>query len=131
MFLLLSLFSCLRSNTISRDQLRSKLLAGISLASETELFIDQLQKGRATSAFAKSHLAYVYQEASRSADELRQTHVNERMADTLENGRAQLDSLATMLAGLKEKPGDQESLSAGRQQAARIRMALTQAKDEL
>jgi hypothetical protein len=35
-----------------------------------------------------------------------------------------------MLAGLKEKTADQESLSAGRQQAARIRMVLENAKDK-
>jgi hypothetical protein len=131
MSLSLSLVSCFRSKTISRDELRSDLLAAISLASETELFIDKLQQGRATPAFAKGHLAYVYNEASRSSDDLRQARASERMVDALESGLAQLDSLTTMLAGLQGKTGDKESLSAARQEAARIRMVLTRTKDEL
>jgi hypothetical protein len=131
LFVSLALVSCSRPKTISRDELRSDLLAAVSLASETELFIEQLQEGRATPAFAASHLDYLHKEASRSTDELRQAHADERMAGALENDHAQLDSLAMMLADLKEKSVDKESLSAARQQAAKIRMILEHAKSEL
>jgi hypothetical protein len=127
----LTLISCSRPKTISREELHSDLLAAISLASETELFINQLQDGRATSAFAEGHLAYLHQEASRSANELRRARADEPMAGALENGRTQLDSLSTMLADLKAKSDNKESLSASRQQAAKIRMNLEHVNDEL
>jgi hypothetical protein len=50
----LSLASCSRPKTISREALHSDLLAAISLASETELFINQMQEGRFTPALAES-----------------------------------------------------------------------------
>jgi hypothetical protein len=126
----LTLVSCSGPKTISRDELRSDLLAAISLASETQLFINQLQEGRVTPAFAKGHLGYLGTEGSRLDDELRQAKADEGLAGALGNGRAQLDSLTTMLADLKRKTGNKESLSAGRQQVTRIRMILEHAKDE-
>ena len=54
----------------SREELHSDFLAAISLASETELFIDQLQEGRGTLTFAEGHLAYLHKEAVRSAGAL-------------------------------------------------------------
>jgi hypothetical protein len=130
-FLGLALVSCSHPKTISRDDLRSDLLAAISLASETQLLINQLQERRVTSAFAEGHLRYLGKEASRLADELRQASADDRITSALVSGRAQLNSLAMMLADLKNKTGDEESLAAGRQQAARIRMSLEHAKDEV
>ena len=126
----MALVSCSGNKTLSRDGLRSALLEGISLASETELFIDQLQQGRTTQAFAEGHLAYLEQEAWRSANELRQARTAGRMI-AVENGRIQLNSLATMLADLKNKVGDKQGLSARRQQAAKVRTILEHAKDEI
>ena len=59
MVLGLALVSCSGPKTISRDELRSDLLAAISLASETQLFINQLQDERVAPAFAKGHLGYL------------------------------------------------------------------------
>jgi hypothetical protein len=131
LFVGVALASCSPPKTISRDELRSDLLAAISLASETELFIDQLQEGRVTPAFAEGHLAYLDKEASRSENELGQARAGERMTGTLEVGRAQLASLATMLADLKENSSNKESLSTGRQQALKIKMILEHAENEL
>jgi hypothetical protein len=75
-------------------------LAAISLASETELFIDQLQEGCVTLTFAEGHLAYLHKDAACSADEIRRARADKRMAGALENGRAQLDLFTTTLAGL-------------------------------
>jgi hypothetical protein len=127
----LALGSCSRPKTISGDALHSDLLAAISLASETELFINQMQEGHVTPAFAEGHLSYLDKEASRSASELRQARADKRMDGALETGLVQLDSLATMLADLKQKSGDKDSLSSGRQGAIKIRMILEQAKAEI
>jgi hypothetical protein len=131
LFFVLASVSCSRSKTISRAELRSDVLGAISLASETELFTNQLQEGRVTAAFAKGHFEYSFKEATRSANELRQGYADSRIAGALENCHAQLESLATLLGDLKEKPFDKERLSAASQQAARIRMILQHAKEEL
>jgi hypothetical protein len=104
MFLGLALLSCSGPKTIPRDELRSDLLTAISLTSETELFINQLQERRVTLAFAEGHMKYLGKEASRLADKLRQAIADDRITGALESGRAQLDSLAMMLADLKIKP---------------------------
>jgi hypothetical protein len=127
----LTLVSCSGPKTISRDELRSDLLAAISLASETQLFINQLQGERVTPAFANGHLGYLSTEASRLDAELRQAKTDEGLAAAHESGRPQLDSLTTMLADLINKTAEQESLFAGRQRAARIRLILEHTKDEL
>jgi hypothetical protein len=131
LFVALALVSCSGPKTISRDQLRSDLLAALSLASETELFIGQLQEGRVTTSFAKGHLEYLRKEALRNADQLGQVRADGRMAGQLEKGRAQLDFLVTLLADLKDKSADEETLSAGKEQAEKIRLILEHAKDEL
>jgi Mg2+ and Co2+ transporter CorA len=127
----LTLVSCSRPRTIYAEELRSDLLAAISLASETELFIHQLQEGRATASFAEGHMAYLGKEARESADELHQKHADNAMAGALENCRAQLVSLAALINNLEDKSRDKKSLSAGAEQAANIRMSLEHIKDEL
>jgi hypothetical protein len=127
----LAMVSCSRSKTTSRDELRSDLQAAVSLASETELFTDQLEEGRATRAFAEVHLTYLEKDVARSAQELHQANPNDSMVGPLEAGRTQLDSLARVLAILKEKSGDDESLVAGKKQAVRIQSILQHAKDSL
>jgi hypothetical protein len=132
-FVGIALVSCSRSKTISRDELRSDLLSAASLASETELFIDQLQEGRVTPAFAEGHLAYLDKEALRSEKELGQARAGavERIASAVEIGRAQLAFLTKVLTDLRENNGNKESLSAGRQQAAKIRTILEHAENGL
>jgi hypothetical protein len=130
-FLCLTLVSCSRPKTIHADELRSHLMAAISLASETELFINQLQERRFTSAFAEGHARYLSKEASRLADELRHASADGRIKSALEIGRTQLNSLEIMLAELEKKTGDRESLSAERQQATKIGMILEHTKNEL
>jgi|SRR4051812_20809158 hypothetical protein len=127
----LTLVSCSRPQTISAKELRSDLLVAISLASETELFIHQLQEGRTTASFAEGHMAYLGKEARDSANELRQKHADNAMAGVLENCRAQLDSLAALVNDLEDKSRDKKRLSAGVEQAANIRMSLEHTKDEL
>jgi hypothetical protein len=113
---------------MSDQDLRSDLLVSISLASETELFIHQVQQDRVTTAFAKGHMAYL---AKDSADELRQAHANNATKGALENGCEQLDLMAALLTGLKDKTGDKASLSAAAERAANIRMSLEHTKNEL
>lgn len=131
LLLSLTLVSCSRPKTITRDELGSDLLAAISISSETELFIHQLQEGRTTASFAESHMAYLVKQATQSADELRRAHADQAIVGALENGRAQLDSLTGLLTALKNKTRYKENLSSAAQQAAKIRMILEHTKDEL
>jgi hypothetical protein len=127
----LILTSCSNSRSISRDELRSVLLAAISLASESELFIGQLQEDRITPAFAQGHLAYLRQEVTRVPDTLRKARADEGMSRQLESCRAQMAALALLLGNLENGTQDKYKLSADKQQIRRIRLVLEQANAQL
>jgi hypothetical protein len=124
----LAAVSCSSPKTISREELNSDLLAAISLSSETELFISQLQKSRVTTQFAEVHLEYLTKEVARSAHELSEGTPNDGLAGAAENCHAQLKSLANILTGLKGKTGDMDRLSADKQQVERIQNVLEHSK---
>jgi hypothetical protein len=123
--------SCSHAKTMSRDELRSSILAAVSLASETEVFIDQLEEGRVTDAFAQGHLNYLSNEVMRSANELRQARTESQLGDALLTSRMETDSLAKTLSDLKAKASDAESLTATRNKVARIAGILLSTAQEL
>jgi hypothetical protein len=79
MMILLSL-SCSRPKTMTADDLRSDILSAISLASETQMFIQQMQNDRGTWPFDVGHLDYLRDEAIRSAKELHDAQPDSAMA---------------------------------------------------
>lgn len=121
------LTSCSRTKTISEDELRSDTLSAISLAAETELFIDQVQRHRVTQHFERGHLEYLREDAAREAQELRESRAAPSLAPKLETCRSQFESLAAGLATLTKNPSDSDSPSSLKQQAARIRTELERA----
>jgi len=65
------LLDCSTEKKINSDELRSKIKSAISLAAETQLFIDYVQQGRSTRHYAEGHARYIYEEASEATGEVR------------------------------------------------------------
>src|SRR3954469_14462393 len=83
--------SCAQAKTITADKLRSQLVSTLSLASETDLFIGQIEEGRILQRFRIAHADYLRAEARRQAQDLREsrsdskdTKITDLCADQLE-----------------------------------------------
>ena len=109
------LSGCSRQKIIGPDDLRSQLTASISLASETETFLDYLSQHRSTFNFAAGHMAYLSQTAAQAAKELHQSTPTYSIAQQFSQCRQQLDALASQLAAL------QQEVAVGQTSAAVIR----------
>jgi len=131
LFSFLSLVSCSNTtNTIRSEELHSELQSAISLASETQWFIGQIQEGRVTPQFSKSHLDYLSVEAMRSRKELSKMPSDSSIAQTLEASRIQVDSLVKQLTILKADLSNPRILFASNEQIAQIRHALEDEKEQ-
>jgi hypothetical protein len=73
--------------------MKSELASAVSLASETQMFVEQWQRDRLTGAFIKTHLDYLRQEAESSIRELDESRVEPSIAAESEICRTQLKAL--------------------------------------
>lgn len=97
------LCGCGHQKIIGRDDLRSGLTAAISLASETQTFIDYAGHQRATANFAQGHLAYLVETARQSAKELHESAPVHSIAQQFPDAQQQLDALARQLSKLRDQ----------------------------
>jgi hypothetical protein len=97
LIILLALPARAHAKTITADELHSDLRSALSLASETELFIDQIESGRLLPHFRLGHADNLLEEAQRQAKELRESHVAEDEKNLLALCSEQLDLLAREL----------------------------------
>jgi hypothetical protein len=94
LFLCVSILdSCSPSKTLTADDMKSELASAISLASETQMFVEQWQKDRLTDSFIKAHLDYLQQEARSSIKQLEDSRVEPSSASKAEICRTQLKAL--------------------------------------
>jgi hypothetical protein len=129
-FMSVAFASCARPKTMTPDQLRSDIRSALSLATETQLFVAQIQNARAPRAFAAGHLAYLGDEARRSARELRESQSDPAIAPRLGICAAQLDSLAREITVLQGKVNE-DALLASRARVEEIHGALTRLENGL
>lgn len=129
--LCLLVVSCSKPKTISQQELRSDLLSATSLASESELFMAQLQENRTTKIFAKAHIHYLHEEATRDASTLHQVRTNKEIAEPLRICREQLLALASVLADLEQSDSDTRMIPDALQRTTRIKLTLEQAETKL
>jgi len=115
--------SAASAKTIKAEELRSHLLSALSLASETELFIGQIEEGRILQQFRMGHADYLRQEARGQAQEMRESRSD--AGDTRAPARCaeQLELLIQELT-LIRMPSHDETLAAARQRVQAIREAL-------
>jgi len=89
--MLSTLLACTNEEEKSAHELHSGFLSAISLASETELVIEQAQEGRLTSTFRKSHFRELRMEAARQTNDVEQAHVDTESLPKAELCKAQLE----------------------------------------
>ena len=87
------LVSCSQSKTLTAEDLKSELASAVSLASETQMFVEQWQKDRLTASFIKTHLDYLQQEARNSIKQLEGARAEPSLAAKAETSRTQLKAL--------------------------------------
>lgn len=115
--------SAASAKTIKAEELRSHLLSALSLASETELFIGQIEEGRILQQFRMGHADYLQQEARRQAQEMRESRSDS--GDTRAPARCaeQLELLIHELTVIRV-PNHDETLAGALQRVQAIREAL-------
>lgn len=127
----LVLVGCSRQKTIDADELRSDLSAAISLASETETFIDYVAQHRATGNYATGQIAYLAETARQDAKELHEAVPAPSIAEKFPVCRQQLDALAYQLASLRFELVRHPAGPANTQQLIQLRRALEQSRASL
>ena len=115
---------------ITEKELRSHLLSALSLASETELFIDEMEEGRILQQFRMGHADYLRQEARRQAQEMRESRSDSGYTGAPARCVEQLELLIHELTVIRV-PNHDETLPGARQRVQAIREALRAAETSL
>ncbi|HET9184022.1 MAG TPA: hypothetical protein VFP59_17985 [Candidatus Angelobacter sp.] len=125
------LSGCSRQKIIGPDDLRSQLTAAISLASETETFLDYISQHRATANFAAGHLSYLSQTAADAVKDLHQATPTYSIEKQFTQTRQQVDALSSQLAALQREVAVGQTSAAGKDQLVELRRSLEQIKASL
>jgi hypothetical protein len=112
------------AKTITAEELRSHLLSALSLASETELFIGQMEEGRILQQFRMGHADYLREEARREAQEMRESRSDSGDAKAPARYAEQLELLIHELTLIRVPNDDDETLPGARQRVQAIRESL-------
>jgi hypothetical protein len=125
------LLSCARRRTITREKLRSELTSAISIAGATEMSIDFVGRKQSTHNFAVGQFAYLSIQLNDTAQELGKSSAEAGLAQTLKNGRTQVDALSSELNAVVREIGSPDALLASKKRVDAIRAELERAKTSL
>ena len=125
------LTSCAKQRMIDRDELRSDLTAGISLGSESRLYLQQTVEGRTSQSFSEGHLHYLAEEANRTERELQQSVASSEDVQTLNQSRLQFEALSWELTTSGQKPSDPKAIVNSIRRLAEIGKAMEKTKSSL
>jgi hypothetical protein len=117
----LALVSSAQAKTLTNEELRSVLQSALSLASETELFIGQIENGRLLPRFQAGHADYLRDAAMQQASELRESSPESGDIKIVATCAEQLESLAHELALISTLSGNNEALAKAREQVEAIK----------
>jgi hypothetical protein len=126
---LLVFSSCSRTKTL--EDARSDVTSAVSLAAESETFIDYIRQGRATGNFTAGHIQYLIEEIQRSTQELAEPVPDERVRRKLEEVSSELRALVTELQTVSHEIGNAQALTAIRERVTAIRHRLEAANSSL
>jgi hypothetical protein len=93
--------SCAAAKTLTAAKMRSHLRSALSLVSETEIFLDQIEQGRELQKFSAGHAEYLHDEALRQASNLRGSKTDTGDANKPARCTEQLELLARVLRLLR------------------------------
>lgn len=116
---------------MSRDELRSALTSGVSLASEARLYLQYAAEGRTYRSFSEGHLHYLAEEAARTEKELRQAASAPEDTQVLDQARAQFGALSAELTLIDQNPSDAKALMLSMRRLAELGKAMEQEKSSL
>ena len=115
----------------SRREVQSALLKSISLASESEIFIQYLGQGRSTSNFALGHLQYLRDEITRTISDNSKLNTPPLLSNALVIDNAQLRSLQQEIDASRQRSEQPSALDTSAQRIREIRSALQKANSSL
>jgi hypothetical protein len=127
----LALVFTAQAKSRSNEELRSDVQSALSLASETELLIGQIEKGRLLAQFQAGHADYLRDVATRHASKLRESFQDSGDRQIVATCAEQLESLAHELALLSTMSGNDESLPKTRERVEAIKSSIIAARAEL
>jgi hypothetical protein len=127
----LTLVFTAQAKTVSDEELRSDFQSALSLASETELFVGQIEKGRLLAQFHAGHADYLRDAAMRHASKLRKSSRDAGDRKIVATCAEQLEFLARELALLSTMSGNDEALPKARQRVEAIKRSIAAARAEL
>ena len=109
--------------------MKSELASAVSLAAETQIFVEQWQRDRLTDSFIKTHLDYLQRETRNSIKLLEDSRVEPAIASKAEICRTQLKALHHEFLILQtEADSYVRPLRIDRQTIEQIRKSLADAK---
>jgi len=128
---LLWVSSCARRTSLTRDDLRSKLVSASSYAAELEMFIDRVRQGRVTKLFVQGHATQLEKELKRSAEELDHSTPQSGTEPPFQECRKEVNFLRRELVLLPTLTGNDGALQSEREQIKRSRERLADASSLL
>ena len=127
---LLVLLGC-GTKQASRSEVHSAILKSISLASETEIFVQHVEEGRSTSQFALGHLQYLRDEVNRTGSANAKLNAPVPLVNVLAVDHSELSSLQREIDASRQSLGQPSGLDASLKRIREIRIALQKADASL
>lgn len=122
----LAFTSCAPGKSATSDKVRSELRSALSLTSETDLFIGQIESGRLLSQFRIAYADYLRGEATRQAKDAQNARENSGGSDKAALCVEQLELLERELTSIRIQT-DSKTLGEARRQVQTIRKRLIDA----
>jgi hypothetical protein len=119
--------ACSGAKTIDRDRARSEIRSALSLASETETFLEFVLQRRVMRHYAEAHTAYLQEEVERSAKDLDQAVADPATAADVGLCRSGLHRLLEELSAIHAALDEPGRLIADRDKISQIRAGLEKA----
>jgi hypothetical protein len=124
----LALVYIAHAKTLSNEELRSDLQSALSLASETQLFIGQIENGRLLPQFQAGHADYLRNTAMRQASELRESASESGDTKIVATCAEQLELLARELALIGTISRNDEAFHEARKRVEAIKVSIVAAR---
>jgi hypothetical protein len=128
---LVLLTSCTTQRKIDRDELKSDLASGVSLASEARLYLLYSAERGSLGSFSEGHLQYLAREANSTKKELEQDVAGSEDSQVLDASRAQFEALSRQLDLIASRSSDANARIHSMRQLTEIGRAMEEAKRAL
>lgn len=107
-----ALTGCGKGKTINRDDARSEIRSGLSMAAEAQMLIGYIRSGHATHHYAAAQTAYLKEAVRRSLKEIGEGTPEPDIEEPVHECRTLLERLAQEMAVLQRSMDNDEALGA-------------------